>query len=155
MSVPQPRTPYDRRRSTITFELPSQTQQQFKDDCDINAIMKRFMGGIPITHINHREPNYGFAPSQDFRESLEIIRNAETSFAQLPADLRQLFANDPGRFLEFVENPENRPEMGELGLLTPEAMADLKTAPEPNEGVSQPISPEQGAPAPSPEPTTE
>jgi bifunctional DNA-binding transcriptional regulator/antitoxin component of YhaV-PrlF toxin-antitoxin module len=35
----------------------------------------------------------------------------------LPAEIREMFGNNPGEFLEQVQNPENRDRMMELGLI--------------------------------------
>lgn len=83
--------------------------------------MKRFTKTGVIEHLNHKQPQYGFVTGEDFRESLETIQKARESFAELPADLRQDFDNDPSKFLDFVHNPENMAEMAEMGLLSPEA----------------------------------
>ena len=36
---------------------------------------------------------------------------------QLPAKIRRRFDNDPTAFIEFVQNPSNKSEMEELGIL--------------------------------------
>ena len=41
---------------------------------------------------------------------------AQDMFESLPADIRTKFGNDPGRFLDFVEDPQNEEELIELGL---------------------------------------
>ena len=87
--------------------------------------MARFIKTGTIQHLNHARPHFGFAPSSDFRESLEIISRAEEAFSELPSDIRADFDNDPGQFLAFVENKDNIPQMADYGLLTPEAVASL------------------------------
>lgn len=76
----------------------SLTQQSFKDECDINVILKRFAvtGEMPD---NVRVPQYGeFEESFDFMSSMNVIRAAEESFAAMPAAIRERFNNDPGPF---------------------------------------------------------
>lgn len=116
------RTPTSPRPNTDKrFTKPSLTKQSFADEVDINNIMARFTQTGVIDHVNSADPNFGYAPSSDFRESLELVKNAHESFADLPAGIRRKFNNDPEQFLAFVEVPENRPQMASMGLLTPEA----------------------------------
>ena len=53
------------------------------------------------------------------------------AFDDLPAKVRREFDNDPFKFLEFVEDPENVERMAELGLVNitgddAEAEADVE-----------------------------
>lgn len=55
------------------------------------------------------------------------------SFMTLPASVRERFANDPGEFLKFAEDPANLDEMVDMGLATyPEsAIVSTETKSEP------------------------
>jgi len=114
---PKHRTQYDRQRVAVSFPEPSQTKQSFKHEVNVNAIMKRYTQTGVIEHLNPAQPNYGFAPSETYRESLENIAQAEAAFARLPAEIRKEMDNDPLKFLEFTQNPDNRPDMARMGLL--------------------------------------
>lgn len=121
--------------SGIVNEEPSMTQQQFKEESDINTIVKRFMltGEVPE---NYRAPQYGdYTDVPDFQTAMNIVRDAASNFLELPAELRARFVNDPQALLEFVGDENNRAEAIELGLL-----------PKP------PAEPIVDAPAPAPEP---
>lgn len=89
---------------------PSYTKQSFAKETDINFLMERYKktGQVPAT--DNRVPEYGYAPSQDFQEALEIVQNARTMFSELPSQVRQGFDNDPVKLLAFVEDPANGPE---------------------------------------------
>ena len=54
-------------------------------------------------------------PSQQ-KASVPELNDANTMFAELPAELREMFQNNAGTFLEFASNPENNDKMIELGL---------------------------------------
>lgn len=92
-------------------------QQQFRDECDINVIVKRFgltgempeAFGIPLSG--------DFSAATDFQTSMQLVRQAEEAFLTLPAELRAEFGNDPQELLSFLENPENRDKAIELGLV--------------------------------------
>lgn len=117
-SEPKVRMWYHRTPSRYVSDQPSMTKQSFKDEVNINTIMSRFISTGQITHLNHNAPNYGVAPSADFREALEIVQNSEESFATLPAEIRQKFGNDPYQFLAFVEDSSNARELADMGLIS-------------------------------------
>lgn len=97
------------------------TQQQFKDECDINTILAKYQKTGAITHANNHSPEYSFATSLNFRESMEIVTRAQEMFSELPSSIRNKFRNNPEEFMDFVQNPENASEMAELGLTPKEA----------------------------------
>lgn len=123
--LPRVRTPYNYNRELVSrlgwldCKKPTKTQQNQKDDCDINTIVRRFglTGQLPN---NVRVPQYGdFAGVQDFQSAMNAVRSASESFMELPAELRFRFDNDPQKLLEFVANGENRDEAVKLGLVKP------------------------------------
>lgn len=96
-----------------------QTQQQFKEESDINEIVRRFglTGELPE---DLRVPQYGdFTEVRDFQTAMNAVRQAEESFMALPAEVRARFANDPQKLLEFMADDANRAEADKLGLLRP------------------------------------
>lgn len=115
------RKPYQ-KKSSVQFQSdePSMAKQSFKRECDINNIMAKFQKTGAITHANNRTPEYGFATSTDFRESLEMVRKGQELFNELPSSLRAKFSNKVEKFLQFVQDPENTSEMRELGLIQSE-----------------------------------
>lgn len=100
---------------------PSRTKQQFKDECDINNIIKAFKVTRQITHMraNFEQGAYMDLPDPlDFQESLNVVLAAEASFATLPAKVRERFGNDPQGFLAFMADPANQDEIIKMGLGT-------------------------------------
>lgn len=126
------------------------TKQSFKNECDINRIMARYTKTGVIEHLNRNKPEYGFAPEVDFRQALELIDKASDMFDKLPAKIRAKFDNDPGKFLGFVENPENRSEAALMGLLNEEATLEEAEKLEASDSASAPV-----PPAPETAPTPE
>nr|WAE43324.1 MAG: internal scaffolding protein [Microviridae sp.] len=103
----------------FTDEL-SRTQQQFKDECDINTIIDRYEKTgflvdptVPIT----RMPKYGDFTGIDFHAAQNVIASAQQTFDALPATLRYRFNNDPAEYIQFCSDEKNRAEAEELGLL--------------------------------------
>lgn len=109
--------------TALYCETPSLTQQQFKEECDINEIARRFgiTGELPV---NGRAATYGdFTEVHDFHSAMNAIRQAEESFMALPGLVRERFGQDPQRFVEFCSDPANVEEMRKLGLAVPAASA--------------------------------
>lgn len=100
----------------VTPEV-TRTQQQFKEECDINNIAKNFgmTGKLPV---NVRMPTYGdFTFVDDYQSAMNAARWAQHSFMQMPAEVRLRFRNDPQMFLDFCSDERNRDEAIKLGLV--------------------------------------
>ena len=100
----------------ITFTDKSLTKQSFTKECDINTILHKYQKTGAIDHVNKHEASYGFATSDDFTKSMEIVAKGNSMFEELPSSIRTKFENDPAKFLDFVQDKENLEEMQELGL---------------------------------------
>lgn len=95
---------------------PTSAQQHFKDECDINYILKNF--GIEALATNPLTPRYGdFSDVVDYHSALNSVIAAESEFMALPANIRTRFDNDPAKLIDFMENPANRQEAESLGLI--------------------------------------
>lgn len=113
-----PLLPRSRRGIVMDFtDHPSMTRQEFKDECDINNIMKRYLRTGVINHLNRHEGRYGDFPAADFQSALELVHEGRALFDELPAKVRARFDNNPGSFLAFVQDEGNREEATMLGLL--------------------------------------
>lgn len=116
----------DRKRVQKIFELPSRTKQSFKDECDINKIMKRFKKVMGAEYLNRFNGYTGgqfgdFSNVTDYRTAIEQVSQARGVFEALPAKVRARFQNDAAEFLDFCHNPANVDEMVSLGLATKRA----------------------------------
>ena len=104
-----------RRRVVKRFTQPSLTQQQFKDECDPNLIMRRF------TQTGFMPQRAGFTfqsvPATDFKSAMDLVLNTQDNFETLPSELRAHFQNDPARLLTFLSDEANREEAIRLGLI--------------------------------------
>lgn len=98
----------------------ARTQQQFKEQCDVNEIMKRFERTGMLDHLNTFQGNYGdfLDVPQSFHDAVNQVLSAQDMFMTIPARVRAEFNNDPGEFLAFVSDPANADRMVELGLAT-------------------------------------
>lgn len=97
--------------------LPSKTDQSFKNDCDVNFIMSRFLKTGQVTHLAKRQGVYAdVSEIKDLHESMIQVTQAQEAFNMLPAHLRERFQNSPVEMLRFLQNPKNDSEAIELGL---------------------------------------
>lgn len=120
------RTPYNYDMDLASDESSlhctdgSLTDQSFKEECDINTLIKRFGLGMEMP-MDFRIPHSGDFTDQvtDFHTGMNLLREAQESFMQLPAHMRERFGNDPGNLIGFLEDEKNREEAIELGLVNP------------------------------------
>ncbi|UDN67640.1 internal scaffolding protein [robinz microvirus RP_81] len=117
------RVSFDNRDPKTGKSYPSMTKQEFKDECDINNIIKAYSQTGMINHIsaNAAQGRYEDLPdNHELQDAIALVAQAEASFMSLPAKIRDRFGNDPVRFVEFTSNPDNLSEMNDLGLLRPD-----------------------------------
>ena len=113
----------------IEFTEPSLTKQSFRDECDINNILRQFnvTGQLPVGSV---QPQYGdFSGITDYQSALNAVMAAQDCFLQLPAKLRARFDNDPALFVEFASDEANKDEMKALGLLRQETVQAVVSSP--------------------------
>lgn len=114
----------------LSFSRPSMTRQEFKDECDINTIMRRMVksGMVPVVD----GARYGdFANVGDFREAQELVIRARKQFDALPSEAREKFKHDPGEMLRWVHDKGTTLEDAKsIGLLSEEGIkkVDAKAA---------------------------
>lgn len=141
MKVPLMRNPYNYDRNQASDESGldcsvdgvGRAKQSFKDEADINTIVRRFGldGELPV---GVRMPVYGdFLHVNDFHQAANSIALANESFDALPARVRARFNNEPGEFVDFClarsddgKELRNLAELRSLGLVPP---GEAKAAP--------------------------
>ena len=92
-------------------------KEEFGEDCDINVLVKRFglTGELPE---NWRMPQYGdFTGVTDYHTALQLVRDADQGFEQLPSEVKRRFGNDPSALMLFLSDDRNRDEAIKLGLV--------------------------------------
>lgn len=117
------------RVQLICEEGSSKAKNSFKLECDINNIMARYNRTGQLPEMIKTDPQYGdYSEAPDFQEASNIVIKAREQFEALPAKVRERFQNSPETFLAFATDKSNREEMGRMGLLNENAMADLLKA---------------------------
>lgn len=120
----------------VSFEgCKVRTQQHFKDECDINRIVKKAMksGVLPS---GSRAPMFGDFSDVSFQSMQDCILVAKSAFDRLSSSVRLRFNNNPDELLSFISDPANQDEAIKLGLID----APAPVVPEPI--VPEPVVPE-------------
>ena len=128
--VPFLRTPYNYDGDKVSDETglscpePTLAQQNFKDECDINHIVRQFglTGELPGKPLS---PQYGdFSGVLDYHSAVNAVLAAQDDFMELPAQMRSRFNNDPAQLIDFLSNEENREEATKLGLVAAKPISE-------------------------------
>lgn len=136
VEIPFFRTPFNYDRSAASSESGlvcedvSRAKQSFREECDINTIVERFLhtGDLPE---GVRVPQYGdFTGISDYQSALHAVQAASEAFMAFPADVRARFGNDPGVFVDFCSDPANLPELRKLGLAVAENLPPQQAEPD-------------------------
>lgn len=97
------------------------TSQEFLTEVNINSILGRYArtGVLKGSGLGSgRQPQFGdFTSELTYHDQLNRVTQADSDFKALPSDLRNYFDNDPGKLIDFVQDPENREEAEGLGLI--------------------------------------
>jgi len=133
--VPFLRTPYNYDVDKVSDETglicpePTLAQQNFKDECDINYIVRQFglTGELPGKPMS---PQYGdFTGVLDYHSAVNAVLAAQDDFMELPAQLRSRFNNDPAELIDFLDNEGNREEAIKLGLVAAKPISEPSETP--------------------------
>lgn len=129
------RTPYNYDMSKASDETglachdKTRTQQQFKEETDINTIVDRFgiTGEMPKDVRVPVEQDYW--ELSDYQAALNQVNAGREAFMELPAKIRAEFDNDPGKLIAFISDDTNREKAKKMGILVPEK--PIEKPPEP------------------------
>ena len=110
--------------------VPSMTQQQFRDEADINYIISMYdsTGVMPTYHGDGQPAQPMFGDFAELPDNAQDVYNqmlaAKADFDNLPLDVRKRFGYDPAAFLAFVDDPNNLDELVAMGLATKTAIQE-------------------------------
>lgn len=112
------RTKYSRKRVFSPAGSKSMTDQQYKDECSIDAIIKKYgIMGQPVP-----QPfGTGGDVSElgDFASVMQKVAVAREQFMDLPSEIRARFGHSPEAFYNWLADSKNTEEAVKLGLLIP------------------------------------
>lgn len=103
--------------TSLHCEDESLAVQSDAEDADINTLVKRFhiTGEMPQRVTPPLEAD--FVGTTSYQEALNLIRHAEESFMELPAEVRAKLNHDPGELVAIFSNPNRIQEARDLGLM--------------------------------------
>lgn len=113
----------------------SRAKQEFRDECDINVLMKKYERTGLITHVNRYQGQYADVTEiVDYQGAQNAVIAAQEAFGSLPSSIRARFENDPAKFMDFVHDEANFDKLVEMGLAKarpkgPEPVQDAPKAP--------------------------
>lgn len=125
-SKPKPIRYAKRHRVTVVFPDDGLTRGSFKDECDIDKIVHKFVDTGMLTHLQRGSPIFGEAPDQSLFEA-----------AVTQAELRS--HAEEGTFEEYEKSQETAleapddPKPAETGSNTPEGEKPSQTENQPAE----------------------
>lgn len=112
---------------------PSMTKQSFKDECDINNIVRRFEVTGILDHVNRAAEQGAYLDlpdGLDLQVGLNMIEQANAAFMALPAATRAEFDNDPVKFVDAFHNPTEAQQERFIALGLAKDMRPPKPPPE-------------------------
>lgn len=96
----------------------SMTQQSDAEETDINVILAKY-GVQQFPQVTEKAEYGDFTTVSDYRTALDMVRDAQEKFMEVPARVREEFGNDPARFIEFAQDPKNLDKMRDWKLAPP------------------------------------
>ena len=88
-------------------DVECRTNQQFKNSCDINNILKRYRTTGVLEHVQKYEPQFGDISDVNYKESLDIIAQANSMWETLPAERRKKFQTVENYLAFMVQDHED------------------------------------------------
>jgi len=135
------RSAYGEKQKVTLTTLDARVEQCHKDECDINKIIAKYDRTGVLTHVNNFEARYEDLTGLDYQTMLNTVANANSMFEGLPSEIRKQFANDPAKFISFMDDENNNEQMYEMGLKTRPIPEPIVSESEPKtEGFEQPQS---------------
>lgn len=103
-------------KTPIINTKPSRTKQSDLQDSDINVIVNRFMKTGQLPQVERPPMSGDFQLIGDYSDAMQLVLQAQRSFDNLPAKVRQKFDNDPALFLAYMEGSPSVAELKEMGI---------------------------------------
>lgn len=97
------------------------TEQSHKEEVDINNIISRH--GVELIQktalLASKEFQFDDVTGNDFQEAMYKVAKAQQTFDSMPSQIRNKFQNNPAVFLDYVQNPDNKQALYDMGLAVP------------------------------------
>lgn len=87
------------------------TKQSFKDETDINIILRRAQKAGTLSHLEKYQGVYADFSDFDFMEAQINLTRGREVFDALPSEIRKEFSNSPAAFFGYVNDPANADDL--------------------------------------------
>ncbi len=96
----------------------TRTKQSEEEKCNINNIIKMYTRTGELTHVSASLMSYrDMSGIPDMQTAMNIVADAQSSFMELPSQIRKECNHNVGDFLEYVDNPDNTNTLVDAGVL--------------------------------------
>jgi hypothetical protein len=95
----------------------NKVEQAYGEQLDINNLLEPAIRKGLLRHGVTFEGEYDDIPVGSFQEAQNIVARGKSMFEALPSAIRTKFENDPGKFINFVQDPQNRPWLEQNGIV--------------------------------------
>ncbi len=107
----------DDPRPVVSCDPELGAKQSFKDECDINNIVRKYQQSGMVSHVAQNAGRFAdVSEVGSYAESIQRVRDTHGFFMGLAPGLRAEFDNDAAVFLDFISDPANTAEIDEMGL---------------------------------------
>lgn len=119
-------TARDDERVSLICPDDGMTQQHFKQECDVNEIVRRYVQTGDSSLLEGSTPVYADVSEipSDLVAAYDAVGQAEDAFMRLPSEVRKSLDNDPVRLVHWLEDPSNKGVAVKFGLMNPSVEKD-------------------------------
>ena len=122
------------KRGTRFPKSKSPVQIEEARQADGNVLLAQYRKHGTLPTVTTHNPLYGdFTGPGDLQAQIERVQDAHERFREFPASVRTAADNDPVRFLEMFDDPEQRAMLQDAGLQILDTPPDTMN-PLPSEG---------------------
>ncbi|AXL14625.1 internal scaffolding protein [Microviridae sp.] len=107
-----------RERVQVYFDPDTKmTEQAHADEVKIQNILRKYRDRGVVQHVAvHKGTYMDMIDAPDYQEAQNQIAAAKSLFETVPSHIRKDFENNPSKFIEFMQNPNNREAIEAYGL---------------------------------------
>lgn len=96
------------------YNKHGRTKQSYKDSCDINKLLEQGQREGSLSHLEKHGAVYGDYAAIDWDNLPLQLAEGQQVFNELPAELKKEFDQDPGKFFNYVTDPQNKDRLQDL-----------------------------------------
>ena len=97
----------------------SKTDPIFAEELKIQNMIKKYDSTNLLELVSNKTPQYvDLSDVTDLQSAMSKIQEAQETFMEVPATIRERFQNNPQSFYNFVNDKNNLDELVNMGLAT-------------------------------------